>query len=300
MNNIQLYGEARGPGRHPADPHRALYVDRRLRARPHRGAGAETALAEPAGRPAGDLAMRAAGRLYAGRPRRDRLGPAAQPACGRQAMGAGGAAPRERNTAPRWCCPGPGNRRLRRRWPAFRNGWVLSAKPGSGCSTTGAGARRRCPASSTRTPRWRCRTARRCRRNGRCRSLRVPAEEIARWRQANGLGSGSRRGAGAGLGRRLQALDLLRGGRAAAGRAGPRCLGGRRPRRKGAGGRDRRRRRTARPRPHRHRSAQRHSGDGGGQRRDLEQFRPDAYRGRDRARRPWAFSVPPAPISGRR
>ena len=36
----------------------------------------------------------------------------------------------------------------------------------------------------------------------------------------------------------------------------------------------------ARPRPHRHRSAQRHSGDGGGQRGDLERFRPDAYRSR--------------------
>ena len=49
-------------------------------------------------------------------------------------------------TAPRWCCPGPGNRRLRRRWPVSRNGWALSARPGSGCSTDGAGARRRCPA----------------------------------------------------------------------------------------------------------------------------------------------------------
>ena len=39
---------------------------------------------------------------------------------------------------------------------------------------------------------------------------------------------------------------------------------------------------AARPRPHRHRSAQRHSGDGGGRRRDFERFRPDAYRGRDR------------------
>ena len=35
-------------------------------------------------------------------------------------------------TAPRWCCRAPGNRPLRRRWPASRNGWALSAKPGSG------------------------------------------------------------------------------------------------------------------------------------------------------------------------
>ena len=56
-------------------------------------------------------------------------------------------------------------------------------------------------------------------------------------------GHRSRRRTGAGLGRRLQALDLLSGGRAAAGRTRPRCLGGRRSRRKGAGGGDRGRRR---------------------------------------------------------
>ena len=62
---------------------------------------------------------------------------------------------------------------------------------------------------------------------------------------AAGQRAGHRSGhrAGAGLGRRLQALDLLSGGRAAAGRTRPRCLGGRRPRRKGAGGGDRGRRR---------------------------------------------------------
>ena len=46
--------------------------------------------------------------------------------------------------------------------------------------------------------------------------LRVPAEEASRWRQANGLRQRPRRRAGAGLGRRLQTLDLLSGGRAAA------------------------------------------------------------------------------------
>src|ERR1700722_6774576 len=35
-------------------------------------------------------------------------------------------------TAPRWCCPGPGNRRSPRHWPASRNGWDLSARPDSG------------------------------------------------------------------------------------------------------------------------------------------------------------------------
>ena len=107
-------------------------------------------------------------------------------------------------------------------------------------------------------------------------------------------------GAGARLGRRLQALDLLPRGRAPAGRRGSRRLGGRRPRRKGAGAGDRRRRRPEGPRSHRQRSAQRHSGDGRGQRRDLQRFRADAYRRRASARRPWAFSARPALISGRR
>ena len=39
-------------------------------------------------------------------------------------------------------------------------------------------------------PPSRCPTARRCRRNGRCRSLWFPSEEASRWRQANGLGTG--------------------------------------------------------------------------------------------------------------
>ena len=39
---------------------------------------------------------------------------------------------------------------------------------------------------------------------------------------------------------------------------------------------------VARPGPYRQRLAKRHSGDGGGHRRDFEQFRPDACRGRDR------------------
>ena len=39
--------------------------------------------------------------------------------------------------------------------------------------------------------------------------LAVPPEEIARWRQANGLGTGPAVALAPGLGRRLQALDLL-------------------------------------------------------------------------------------------
>ena len=86
-----------------------------------------------------------------------------------------------------------------------------------------------------------------------------PVPQLERSRRGNqplaaGQWAGHRpgRGAGAGLGRRLQALDLLSAGRAAFGRTRPGCLGGRRPRRKGAGGGDRGRRRAARPRPHRH------------------------------------------------
>ena len=121
-----------GCRRHPADPDRSLYVDRRLRPRPHGGAGAEAALAEPAGRSAGDLPLRAAGRLHAGRPRRDRLGPAPQPAGGGQAMGSGGASCAPGATEPPWSCPAPGRRRLRRRWPASRSGSAFSARRGSG------------------------------------------------------------------------------------------------------------------------------------------------------------------------
>ena len=164
----------------------------------------------------------------------------------------------------------PGTGRLRRRSP------IRADQP------DGAGARRPCPASSTRTPHWRCRTGRRCRRNGRCRSLACPLRKSSRWRQANGLGTGPRGGAGAGLGRRLQALDLLSGGRAASGRTGARCLGGRRPRRKGACRGDRGRGRT---RVRDLTGTDLRNGIlamAAAERRDLEQFRPDAYRRRAR------------------
>ena len=80
----------------------------------------------------------------------------------------------------------------------------------------------------------------------------------------------ARGGVGAGLGRRIQALDLLSASRAAAHRARARRLGGRRSRRKGAGAGYRRCGRRQSPRPHRVRSAQRRSGDGGSRRRRLE------------------------------
>ena len=129
-----------------------------------------------------------------------------------------------------------------------------------------------CPASSTRTPRWRCRTARHGRRNGRCRNSAFPPTRRPLAADER-LGHRPRGRPGPGLGRRLETLDLLPRGRAAAGRARPRRLGGRRPRRKGAGAGDRRGRRRARPRPHRHGFAQRHPGDGGGERRDLQRLR---------------------------
>ena len=190
--------------------------------------------------------VRPSGRLHAGRPRRDRLGSAAQSACGRPAAGAGA-----RNCAPAameppWSCPAPGSRRSRRPWPVFRNGWGSSAKPGSDSSTRCAGARRPCPASSTRTPRWRCR------RRAAAAGMAGAAASGSRRRNqplAAGQRARNRPGGRAGtrIGRRLQALDLLSGSRAAPGRTRPRRLGGRRPRRESAGAGNRRRRRLRRP-----------------------------------------------------
>ena len=111
--------------------------------------------------------------------------------------------------------------------------------------------------------------------------LVVPPEEIARWRQANGLGTGpavalapgsvgaSKRWTYYPEAARLlveRGLDVW-----VVGGPGEKALAQEIVAAGGGG-----------PRPHRHRSAQRHSGDGGGQRRDLQRFRPDAYRGRDR------------------
>ena len=73
--------------------------------------------------------------------------------------------------------------------------------------------------------------------------LLVPPEEIARWRQANGLGTGPAVALAPGSVGASKRWTYYPGGRAAAGRARARCLGGRRPRRKGAGGGDRCRRR---------------------------------------------------------
>ena len=102
---------------------------------------------------------------------------------------AAGSAP-SGTTAPRWCCPAPGNRRLRRRWPGFRNGWDLSARPGSGCINRwrwgekalprfiDKNAALALPDGAPLPPEWPV------------PQLVVPADEIGRWRQANGLGAG--------------------------------------------------------------------------------------------------------------
>ena len=81
--------------------------------------------------------------------------------------------------------------------------------------------------------------------------LAVPSEEIGPLAPGQRPRHRARGGAGAGLGRRIQALDLLPGSRAAVDRARPRRLGGRRSRRKGAGAGYRRRGRRQSPRPHR-------------------------------------------------
>ena len=79
---------------------------------------------------------------------------------------------------------------LRRCSPVFLNGLALSAKPGSGSSTDGAGARMRCLGSSTRTPHWRSPDGAPLPAEWPVPQLRVPELEIERWRQAHGLGSG--------------------------------------------------------------------------------------------------------------
>ena len=76
--------------------------------------------------------------------------------------------------------------------------------------------------------------------------LAVPPEEIARWRQANGLGTGPAVALAPGSVGASKRWTYYPRSRAAVDRARPRRLGGRRPRRKGAGAGDRRRRRPAR------------------------------------------------------
>ncbi len=113
--------------------------------------------------------------------------------------------------------------------------------------------------------------------------LRVPAEEIARWRQANGLGAGAAVAlapGSVGASKRWtyypEAARLLVerglevwvvGGPAEKALAQEIVAAG------GPG---------VRRGPHRQRSAQRRPRHGRGRRRDLEQFGPDAYRGRAR------------------
>ena len=253
-----------GPRRHPADPDRALYVDRRFRALPYGRPGAEAALAEPAGRPADHVAVRAAGRLHAGRPRRassgtcraagwrlakhralaarlraEHYGTALVHAADLE-IGAGAGAGRH-SRADRLCRRGP----LR---PAQRLALGREGAAPHDRQERRAGAARR---------------ARRCRRNGRCRNLQVPRRgdralaagqrarrrpPRSRWRRARSAPpsagpiiaeaaellaeQGSMSGWSAAPARRPLAAEIVAAG-------GP-----------------------ARPRPHRHRSAQRHPGAG--------------------------------------
>ena len=185
---------------------------------------------------------------------------------------------------PRWCCPAPGRRRIA---PTLAG---IPERVGFfGEGRFGLINRIRWDEKSKRLPRFIDQNA----------SLALPpgAKLPPEWpvpqlrvaaRGSRPLAAGQRArhrtrgGAGTRLGRRVQALDLLPGGRAAAGRARFRRLGDRRPRRKGAGAGDRRRRRQQGSRPHRHRPAQRRAGDGRRLRRHHQRLRPDAYRSRDR------------------
>ena len=265
-----------------ADPDRALYVDRRFRPRPHGRAGLEAALAEPPGRPAGDLPVRAAGRLHAGCPRRASSGtcPAAGLALAKQWGLAAELRARGYGTAlvlPRtWkAAIAPTLAGIPERVGFFgearfglinRMRWGEKALP----RFIDKNAALALPAGAPLPPEWPV------------PQLVVPREEIARWRQANDLGSGpavalAPGSVGAskrwtyypGAARLLveRGLDVwVVGGPGEKALAQEIVAAGRRQG----------------PRPHRHRPAQRHSGDGGGRRRHLERFRPDAYRSRDR------------------
>ena len=100
--------------------------------------------------------------------------------------------------------------------------------------------------------------------------LRVPPEDAARWRQANGLGNGRAIALAPGSIGASKRWTYYRRSGAPARRARFRCLGDRRARRESAGAGNRRSWRAEGARPHRQRSAQRHPGDGLRERRDLQ------------------------------
>ena len=110
--------------------------------------------------------------------------------------------------------------------------------------------------------------------------LRVPAEEVSRFRQAWGLGQGTAVALAPGsVGASKRWTYYPQAARLLAERGlDVWVVGG--PGEKALGLGNRGRRRTARPRPHRNRPAQRDSGSCGGPSRDFKRFRPDAYRRR--------------------
>ena len=269
------------PRRYPAHSDCSLHVDRRLRARPHGGAGAQTALAESTGGYAGDNALRAAGRLYARSARWRGLGPAPQPAGADATVGSRPAIARAgvRNGS---SCHAPGNRPLRPRWPASRNGWDLSAKRDFGLLNRWRWGERALPrmidrkaslalpAGAERPPEWPA------------PQLRVSGEDVTRWRQAQGLGTGPAVALAPGaVGSSKRWTSYAEAARMLAERGIDLwVVGG--PNEKAMADRNRGNRRPACPGSDGSRPAKRHSGDGGGHHRDFERLRPAARRGRDR------------------
>ena len=241
---------------------RPLYVDRRLRPWPQRGSGAEPALSEPAGRSADHHPVRAAGRLYAGRPRRHRLRPAARPAGAGQAAG-----------------PGRGIQGAQLRHGAgpaadLEVGDCAGARRDSGTNRLcrrgqirphqSMALGRKAPAPLSRQERRACVARRRRFAAGMAGSAIAGAA-----RGSDALSAGKRTRPR----RRRSRWRRARSARPSAGLITPKprgylaergldvwVIGG--PGEKADRNRDRRSRRTARARPHRHGPAQRHPGDG--------------------------------------
>ena len=182
------------------DPDRALYVDRRFRALPHRHSVAAGAVSRPAGRYAGDDALRAADRLHArpapGHRRRSsaqkpRFGAAESargaPQAGRLRHRADHAADLESGAGAVFCRH-PRAHRLRRRGPvfpaqrfAFRRARL--AAHGRSLRRAGAAVRRRFAAPNCRCPNSKCRRPKLPR--GEAGAVSPPrAGPLSRWRPA--------------------------------------------------------------------------------------------------------------------
>ena len=288
-------------GRHPADPDRPLYVDRRLRARPHRGAGAEAALAEPAGRscwpprcarrwsitcrafaPGSSGTCRAAGwrspsngswrRSSAPRNYGTAL---VMPRTWKSAI-----APALAGIPERVGFVGEARFGLLNRWR-----WGEKALP----RLIDKNAALALPDGAPLPPEWPVPQLQRSRRRNRPLAAGQRArQQSARWRWRRARSA--RPSAGPIIRKPRgcwpqQGLDVW-----VVGGPGEKALAAEIV---AAGG-------AARPRPHRQRSAQRHPGHGGGRRRDLERFRPDACRRRARDADHGHFRPHQPAISGRR